>query len=271
MSTRNDLLKNTFSSVINDYEYARPKYPQELYEQLLTFSRIDDKADILEVGAGTGQATDLFLQNGDYSIDLLEVSEEQAEFLREKYKSSEKVNVICSYFEEYDEEKQYDLIYSATAFHWIDSEVGYPKAYRILKNGGIMAVFWQMSSVTYYDFGIFKGLNDIKKKYLPEETLGFDEKGIQKVKEKRIKQIQSGGYFREPECYEFRWTDTYDADRYVALINTYSSTQLLEEMVRTAYLDEIHKYIDDNGGIVEMPQLVMLYLVKKEFDKQCCK
>lgn len=51
--------------------------------------------------------------------------------------------------------------------------------------------------------------------------------------------------------------------RYVALINTYSSTQLLEENVRTAYLDEIRRYIDDNGGIVKMPQLVMLYLVKK--------
>lgn len=100
MSIRKDLLKNTFSNVINDYEYARPKYSQGLYEQLHTFSRIDDKADILEVGAGTGQATDLFLQNGDYSIDLLEVSEEQAEFLLEKYKSNEKVNVICSYFEE---------------------------------------------------------------------------------------------------------------------------------------------------------------------------
>lgn len=213
------------------------------------FAGIDAKVEILEVGDGTGQATDLFLQNRDCSIDLLEVSEEQAEFLREKYKSNEKVNVICSYFEECDEEKQYVLIYSATVFHWIDSEVGYPKAYRMLKNGGTMTVFWQMSSVTFYDFGIFKGSNEIKKKYLPEEMLGFDEEGIQKVKQKRIKQIQSGGYFREPECYEFRWTDTYEADRYVALINTYSSTRVLEETVRTAYLDEIRRYIDDNGGL----------------------
>ena len=83
------------------------------------------------------------------------------------------------------------------------------------------------------------------------------------MKEKRIRQIQSGGYFGEPECYEFRWTDTYDADRYVALLNTYSSTQLLEESVRRTYLEEVHRYINDKGGIVEMPQLVMLYLVKK--------
>lgn len=57
MSARNDLLKNTFSNVINDYEYARPKYPQELYEEISMFAGIDDKADILEVGAGTGRVS----------------------------------------------------------------------------------------------------------------------------------------------------------------------------------------------------------------------
>lgn len=35
------------------------------------------------------------------------------------------------------------------------------------------------------------------------------------------------------------------------------------DLLRKAYLDEIHRYINENGGIVEMPQLVMLYLVKK--------
>lgn len=263
MGTRSDLLKNTFSNVINDYEYARPKYPRELYEKTHLFAGLTDKVDILEVGAGTGQATDLFLQNGKYDIDLLEVSREQADFLREKYKDNDNVNVVCSYFEDCNEEKKYDMIYSATAFHWIDSDVGYPKAYRMLKKGGTMAVFWQMSSVIFYDFGLFKGLNKIKKKYFSNESLGFDENGIQKVKERRIGQIQSGGCFSEPECYEFRWVDSYDADRYVALINTYSSTQLLDENVRTAYLNEIRRYIEENGGIVEMPQLVMLYLVKK--------
>ncbi len=29
MSARNDLLKNTFLNVMNDYEYARSKSPQE--------------------------------------------------------------------------------------------------------------------------------------------------------------------------------------------------------------------------------------------------
>ena len=263
LNGRNETLRNTFSKVINDYEYARPKYPQELYERILSFSGINNTCNILEVGAGTGQATDLLLQNAAYSIDLIEVSQKQADFLRSKYSNKENIKVTCSYFEDYTSDKPYDLIYSATAFHWIDSEVGYPKAWRMLRAGGTLAVFWQMSSVLYYDFGIFRELNEIKKKYLPNETLGFDNEGIKCTKEKRIKQIQSGGYFGMPECHEFRWTDIYDADKYVALVNTYSSTQLLEQNTRNDYLNEIRVCINTAGGIVEMPQLVMLYIVKK--------
>lgn len=29
----NNLLKNTFSNVVQDYEFSRPKYPQKLYER----------------------------------------------------------------------------------------------------------------------------------------------------------------------------------------------------------------------------------------------
>ncbi len=52
MSARNDLLKNTFLNVINDYEYDRPKYPQKLYGKISMLAGIDDRLEILKVGAG---------------------------------------------------------------------------------------------------------------------------------------------------------------------------------------------------------------------------
>ena len=258
-----DFLKNTFSKVIEDYDTARPGYPTELYDTVIRFAGIDGDASVLEVGAGTGQATDLFLRGG-FRFDLLEVSDEQVAFLKQKYGNNPKVSVKKDYFEEFDGEIKYDLIYSATAFHWVDSTVGYPKAWEMLKPGGTLAVFWHMSSVTYYSGGIFDGLNKLKLKYLPQESPGFDEEGVQRVKEKRIAQIQAGGCFGLPEIYEYRWTDTYDADRYVTLLNTYSGTQTLSGESRRAYLDEVRAFINENGGTVELPQHVMLYLVRKE-------
>ena len=257
-----DFLKNTFSKVIKDYDTARPGYPKELYDTVMKFAEPGAGAEVLEVGAGTGQATDLFL-SGDFRFDLLEVSGEQVLFLKQKYGNNPKVTVVKDYFEQYETEKRYDLIYSATAFHWVDSWIGYPKAWKMLKAGGTLAVFWHMSSVTYYEGGIFDGLNALKKKYLSEESLGFDTEGIQKVKERRIAQIQSEGCFGEPDVFEYRWTDIYDADRYVTLLNTYSGTQTLSEEKRIEYLEEVRAYINANGGKVELPQHVMLYLVRK--------
>lgn len=73
-----------------------------------------------------------------------------------------------------------------------------------------------------------------------------------------------------PEIYEYRWTDTYDADRYVTLLNTYSGTQALSEEKRSAYLGEVKAHIMANGGMVELPQHVMLYLVKKDDKRTVC-
>lgn len=262
MGSQSDLLKNTFSKVIADYETARPTYPMELKERIAEFSGIQPGADVLEVGAGTGQATELFL-GGGYSLDLLEVSGEQVRFLKEKYGAHPKVAVKQGYFEEYEADKQYDLICSATAFHWVKSEIGYPKAWKMLKEGGTLAVFWHMSSVTKHEGGVFDGLNAIRRKYLPDAGDGFDEAGVEQVRKKRIAQIRSGGCFGMPEMHEFTWTDEYDANRYAALINTYSDTQLMDEAPRKAYLHEIRTHILTCGGKVEMPQKVMLYLVRK--------
>lgn len=138
------------------------------------------------------------------------------------------------------------------------------KVWDMLNDSGVLAVFWHMSSVTLHDTGIFVGLNEIKKKYLPEESLGFDKEGIEGVRQKRISQIQFGNYFGIPVIKEYRWIDTYDADRYSLLLESYSSTQTLDEEHKKLYLSEVRDYINSNGGVVEMPQHVMLYLAKKE-------
>ena len=103
----------------------------------------------------------------------------------------------------------------------------------------------------------------IKKKYLPNEPLGFNKEGIEGIKQKRISQIQSGNCFDIPVVKEYRWIDTYDAERYSLLLESYSSTQTLNDVSRKSYLSEVRDYINENGGMVEMPQHVILYLVKK--------
>lgn len=255
-------LKDTFNNVVTMYDAARPTYPLELLNDIKDFAEKSFFTRGLEIGAGTGQATDLFIKVIN-DLDIVEVGDKQVDYLMEKYKS-ENVNTYKAYFEDFKSNKKYDLIFSATAFHCVDATVGYPKVWDMLNDSGVLAVFWHMSSVTLHDTGIFVGLNEIKKKYLPEESLGFDKEGIEGVRQKRISQIQSGNYFGIPVIKEYRWIDTYDADRYSLLLESYSSTQTLDEEHKKLYLSEVRDYINSNGGVVEMPQHVMLYLVKKE-------
>lgn len=253
-----DIRKNLFKYVVADYDYARPLYPTELYNTIQSFSGINRASHILEVGAGTGQASELFIAN-NHPLDLLEVSDEQVAFLKNKYSTYKKVRIFKDYFEDFQPDATYDLIYSATAFHWIKCENGYPKAWNMLREGGTMAVFWNMFWVLRLTGGIFDGLNEIDKKYFA--SFKVDE--LEAIKEKRIKQITVGGFFDEPQYFEFRWTGIYDTKKYVALMNTNSRTLLLSNTERLNYLKEIEEYVDSHGGIVEVPELVCLYLVKK--------
>lgn len=253
-----DIKKNLFQYVIDDYAYGRPQYPAELYAAIQRFSGIDATSDILEVGAGTGQATDLFADH--HRVDLLEVSDQQVDFLRKKYKERNDIHVMKAYFEDYEPEKAYDLIYSATAFHWIKCENGYPKAWNMLREGGTMAVFWNVFMDLRHSGGIWDELNAIRKKYAPDESLG-DE--LETIKQKRISQITVNGCFAAPEYVEFRWTDQYDARRFTALIHTFSQTLMLDEKRQSEYLWEVEQCVLKHGGVIDVPQIVSLYLVKK--------
>lgn len=157
--------------------------------------------------------------------------------------------------------KKYDLIYSATAFHWIKCENGYPKAWQMLRKGGTMAVFWNVFFDMYHCGGIFDELNEIKKVYLPEETLGLS---IEEIKEKRIKQITVGGFFGMPEYAEFRRTELYETKRFLAYLKTYSAVLMLDNETRDKLLEEVSDCISRHGGKIKVPEIVSLYLVKKE-------
>lgn len=253
-----DIEKNLFQYVVEDYDYSRPGYPLELYETIRHFSGINCDSRILEVGAGTGQATELFAAHG-HKLDLLEIGDDQVALLRKKYLDRGNIEVYKGYFEDFERDEQYDLIYSATAFHWIKCENGYPKAWNMLQKGGTMAVFWNMFWSLEHKGGIFDGLNDIIEKY--HAALQTDS--LEAIKEKRFSQITVGGYFDYPDYSEFRWIERYDAKRYTALMNTHPRILMLSDIDRMNCLREIKNYVVTHGGIVEIPELVCLYLVKK--------
>lgn len=82
---------------------------------------------VIEIGIGGGQAT-LPLLKTDCRSTAVEYGESLAGVCSEKSKGYPNFSVVVGKFENsYFESNSCDLIFSASAFHWIPEEIGYQK------------------------------------------------------------------------------------------------------------------------------------------------
>jgi ubiquinone/menaquinone biosynthesis C-methylase UbiE len=117
-------LHTTFDDVALLYDRVRPHYPPALFDDVIALSNIPEGGRILEVGCGTGIATEPFARRG-YRIDAVELGANLAAVAREKFAAYPGVSIRVADFEQWPiPESVYDLAISAQAFHWIDPEVG---------------------------------------------------------------------------------------------------------------------------------------------------
>jgi SAM-dependent methyltransferase len=137
-----DLLRSTFDQDADLYDQARPDYPQQVFDDIIDYARIPPSGRILEIGCGTGQATLPFARRG-YRLLCVELGANLAATARRKLSAYPLATVVTGAFEQWPmEPAAFDLALSATAFHWIDPAVGYPKAARALRPGGALALCW---------------------------------------------------------------------------------------------------------------------------------
>jgi ubiquinone/menaquinone biosynthesis C-methylase UbiE len=132
--------RGVFDRMAGLYEEARPGYPEELFDDVVSISGITSGGRMLEIGCGTGKST-LPLARRGYRILAVEIGENLAAIARGKLAGYPRAEVVTGDFEELPvEEGTFDLVVSASAFHWLDPEVAYPKVYRALKPGGSIAL-----------------------------------------------------------------------------------------------------------------------------------
>ena len=122
-------LEWTFDTVATTYEKLRPGYVAELYEVIFNYISINENSNVVEVGSGGGQATAPILKTG-CQLTAVEYGEQFSELLREKFKEYPKFSVITGKFEDIEFcENSVDLVFSASAFHWVPENIGYEKVF----------------------------------------------------------------------------------------------------------------------------------------------
>ena len=107
--------RKTFDRIPETFDKYRPRYREELFQELITLCRLDSDKKVLEIGPGTGQATEPILKAGCI-YTAIELGENFTSFMKEKFYSFTNFSIINDDFEKYAfEENEYDLVYSAAA------------------------------------------------------------------------------------------------------------------------------------------------------------
>jgi SAM-dependent methyltransferase len=218
-----DRLKVTFDTVADRYHQARPDYPDELYAELISATGLRSGDRLLEVGCGTGKATVPFAERG-LAITCLEPGPRLATAARRNLASFPLVQVVGQAFENWQPtgHERFDLVFSATAWHWIDPAVGYQLAWRWLRPGGYLAI-WAADHVFPADGDpFFRELQEVYDEIgegMPAGTWYFAP-GEQPDHRAAI---EGSGLFTVTSIRHFDWEISYTAEAYIALLGTFSS------------------------------------------------
>lgn len=127
-----------FDGVAGLYDATRQGYPAEVAEAVVANAAIGPGAAVLEIGCGTGQFTRQ-LAGRALNLTAIDIGATMVKSARRNVADAAVRFQVCS-FEDFADSGLFDLIVSATAFHWVDPSVGLAKAAELLRPGGWLAL-----------------------------------------------------------------------------------------------------------------------------------
>ena len=85
--------RKVFDAIPEQFDRYRPRYSPALFSDLITYAEIGPGKTVLELGPGTGQATEPILDTGcDYHA--IELGEHLVQFMNRKYGSRPNFHIV---------------------------------------------------------------------------------------------------------------------------------------------------------------------------------
>ncbi|WBQ03057.1 class I SAM-dependent methyltransferase [Kribbella sp. CA-293567] len=252
-----ETLRQTFGEDAELYDRVRPTYPPRLYDDLAALLGNPRRPRVLEIGCGTGQATKPMLKRG-WSVKAVELSPELSRVARGNLPELE---VITAPFESWPlPAEKFDLVLSATAFHWIDPAVRVPKAADALRPGGVLAII----STHHVAGGSEQLWIDLQECYR-RFTDDADEDGPQPADTvpKDSGELDASGRFGPAVFHRYEWERTYSTAEYLDLLSSYSGHRALTSARRDGLYECVSALINAAGGSVTKRHLTQLLVANR--------
>jgi SAM-dependent methyltransferase len=209
--------KDWYSPVALAYDRVRPRYPQQLLDRLAV---LPDRAQILEIGCGTGIATVALAELG-YSVVAVDASLEMCAVARRNCAAYPQVEIHHALFEDWElTAGKFDAVVAATSWHWVSPDVVYTKAAAALKANGLLILLWNVVPQPGDD--IFQLLEPVYRTHAPSlaDRLALTTYGEQLHGFER--QITDSGYFQGLSAAQMEYQIAYSIDDYLLLLTTLS-------------------------------------------------
>jgi SAM-dependent methyltransferase len=248
--TNSDERRTSFDRNAALYDAVRPPYHPGVIDALREHVH---GTRLLEVGAGTGKATELLARAG-YAITAIEPGAHLCEILRAKELPN--VTVVQSTFEDY-RGSGFDAVVAAQAWHWMPANrfelvaAAAPALAIVYNEKAAIDPALRVELVRAYER---HGMADVPR---------HPDDGVSHARAEYTRLVAESGRFALAHVAELPWTERYSTARYLELLSTYSDHAVLAPDVRAALLGEIAAAIERRGGTIEIPYVTLVFVAHR--------
>jgi SAM-dependent methyltransferase len=173
----------------------------------------------------------------------------------------------------------FDLVFAASAWHWIDPAIGYRKAAEALKVDGSLALLWSSQrraggtpTQDRSDAGedtpdpFAEAMREISGRLVPQVELPWENRSRHSGQWHYVRADapEASGYFSTPQVRTYTWATPYDTDGYLRLLDSYSSYRVLEPDLHNRLFDAVRDVIETRfGGQVTRQWRAELYVARR--------
>jgi SAM-dependent methyltransferase len=231
-----------FEELVDDYDAARPHYPQALYDELPLAG-----AAVLELGAGTGIASAELATR----VGSLVVTDLGPRMLARGLTKHTWPAAVCRAEALPFADASFDLVCGAQMWHWTDPPAP-EEVHRVLRAGGRLALWWnevEADGIWWYD-----AQQDRLEAGNPRYSRGYRDVDYR---------ARLRPYFDGPPPTEIPWQRTIPLDLYERWLRSKSYVQVLpdvEGFLAACRADLLEAFPD--GAVVE-PFVTRLFLLEK--------